>query len=150
MVYDARGLRIRVALDPETIVDSLEPLNVDGSTHLWRTRLHKVLEMCFLTQTVKRTLSNHEMPSNYPIRPLDMLIIIFCASCAQTRAGAIALLVIVGHYSHLPPHLPPHDITKITCAGTAPPIPQRLLQYFCARETLPLETSGGKSPLRST
>ena len=39
-------------------MDSLEPLNVDESTHLWRARLHKVLEMCFLTQTVKRSLSN--------------------------------------------------------------------------------------------
>ena len=40
-VYDARGLEIRVASDPETIVNFLEPLSVDKFTHLWRVRLHK-------------------------------------------------------------------------------------------------------------
>ena len=55
-VVDACGLRIHVALDPETIVDFLEPLNVDGYTHFWRACLHKVSEIYVLTQTFKRPL----------------------------------------------------------------------------------------------
>ena len=76
-VHDARGLGIRAALGPETIVNSLAPLNTDQSTHMLRARLNKMSKMCFWRKPLKDCC---QMPSNYPIRPLDMLLIIFCAS----------------------------------------------------------------------
>ena len=72
-VHDSRGLGIHC----ELIVNPLGPLNTDQTTHLLRARLNKMLKICFWRKPLKDCC---QMSSNYPIRPLDMLLIIFCAS----------------------------------------------------------------------